>query len=102
MSEPQSTDMTRTKYQTGTVQRMIRKDIRGADYNPRVIDDTARERLMENVRRRGLMGPALIVNGRTGTLVSGHQRLGVLDTLEGRDDYMIDVTVVSLTDEEER
>jgi hypothetical protein len=42
------------------------------------------------------------VNKRTGRVVSGHQRLNALDALEGTQDYHLDVTVVDLTEKEER
>lgn len=35
-------------------------------------------------------------NERTGNLVGGHQRLGILDELEGRDDYDLDVAAVDV------
>lgn len=40
------------------------------------------------------MGPALVWNRRTKHIVSGHLRLAQLDTLEGSDDYALDMTVV--------
>lgn len=41
-------------------------------------------------------------NERTGHLVSGHQRLGVLDSLEGTKDYTLRVAVVDLDDAAEK
>lgn len=45
-----------------------------APYNPRIIDEDNYERLKNSVRRFGLVDP-ILVNGRTGLVVSGHQRL---------------------------
>ena len=41
-------------------------------------------------------------NQRTGRLVAGHQRLVILDALEGSDDYLLDVDVVDVDDKQER
>lgn len=83
------------------VDRVHRRDIKNAPYNPRQIDDHARRKLEENLRKRGLLSP-LVWNKRTGNLVSGHQRLSILDDLEKDDDFATDVAVVDLDDDEER
>lgn len=62
------------------VVEMKLSDIRPADYNPRVKlvpGDTEYEALKDSIERWGLVDP-LILNERTNTLVSGHQRLSVL------------------------
>lgn len=41
------------------------------------------------------------MNERTGRLVSGHQRLAILDALEGHDNYRLDVASVNLTEAQE-
>ena len=84
------------------MERVHRRSIQGAPYNPRAINADARKRLQENLKRLGLMGPAIIVNRPTMMLVGGHRRLDAMDALEGTDDYYIDVTVVDLTDAQER
>lgn len=56
------------------------EDIKPAAYNPRVTlksEDPEYEALSGSIDRFGLVVP-LIVNERTGTLVSGHQRLNAL------------------------
>ncbi len=56
------------------------KDIRPAKYNPRVVlkpGDPEWEALKNSLDRFGLAEP-LVVNEKTGNLVSGHQRLNVL------------------------
>jgi hypothetical protein len=55
--------------------------------------DAAR-RLRNNIRTVGLVGPALVWNRTTGTLISGHKRLAQLDLLEEGTDYKVDATVV--------
>lgn len=91
-----------TKYQTGTVERIHRSAIIGAEYNPRKITSTTAKRIREHLKRVGLLGPALVLNRPSMTLVSGHQRLAQLDVLEGSADYWLDMTVVELSAEEER
>lgn len=44
----------------------------------------------------------LVWNEATKHLVEGHQRIDILDELEGTDDYYLDVSVVTLTDKVER
>lgn len=86
------------KFETQTVKRT---DIKGADYNPRQIDEHAKKKLRANLKRVGLLAP-LVWNKRTGNLVSGHQRLSIMDTLEGSDDYSLTLAVVDLSEKEER
>ncbi len=91
-----------TRFQEGEVRRMSRASFHGATYNPRRIDKPALRRLRDNVKRVGLLGPAIVVNLRTGNVISGHRRLEVLDTLEGKPDYFVDVTAVDWDDATER
>lgn len=90
-----------TKHQTFTVRQIARALVKNAPYNPRVISDEARKRLKKKIRKTGLIEP-LIWNEATGNLVGGHQRLGILDELEGRADYELTVSVVKLTDADEK
>jgi len=53
-------------------------DLRGAEYNPRRIDEAAIARLTESIERLGLVKP-LIVRGKL--LVAGHQRTKALRRL---------------------
>lgn len=41
-------------------------------------------------------------NKRTGNLVSGHQRITIVDALEGTDDYDLDFSVVDLSEDDEK
>ena len=98
-------DIQASKYQKGEERLISRSQIREAPYNPRVIGEGAEKRLRANIKKVGLLG-TLIWNESTGNLVSGHQRLKALDTLEGypakRQDYEVRVTVVTLSDREEK
>lgn len=81
--------------------RINRLQIQNAPYNPRKIDDHARKKLKENLKKRGLL-EALVWNARTGNLVSGHQRLSILDDLAGGKPYLLDVNVVDLSESDEK
>lgn len=98
---PKSGEPQLSRFQKFEPRRIHRRDITGAAYNPRVIDDFARAKLQKKLESRGLMN-ALVWNEKTGNLVSGHQRLGILDALEGSADYLLDVDVVKLTPKQER
>lgn len=80
---------------------MPRKILNPAPYNPRVIDAPSRKRLKDSIKRDGLV-ETLVWNRRTGNLVSGHQRLSVLDELEGHQDYDLEVAVIDVDDVRER
>ena len=85
-----------------------RSKVNFADYNPRVIPDEALKTLKRGIKRFGLIG-GIIVNKRTGmTVVSGHQRLTVMDDLHKYDpktkenDYQIRVDVIDVDDKAEK
>jgi len=85
-------------------QRISRKQIKNAPYNPRQIDDHARKKLAGNIKKKGLLD-TLVWNKRTGNLVSGHQRLSILDQRaaeKGLANYLLDVAVVDLSESEEK
>lgn len=90
-----------TRHQSFVVKTIRRELVKNAVYNPRVIGDEARKRLKRKIKKAGLVEP-LIWNEATGNLVGGHQRLGILDELEGRGDYELTVAAVSLPVAEEK
>lgn len=94
----------RTKFQKGEERWIQRTQINPAPYNPRVIGEGAEKRLKAKMKTMGLLG-TLIWNERTGNLVSGHQRLKQLDSLEGYPakcaDYEVRVTVLDLDEKTE-
>lgn len=59
------------QFEYGTVKR---SQIKFADYNPRIIDESNQKKLVKAIRENGLIEP-LVWNKRTGVLVGGHQRL---------------------------
>ena len=95
-----------TKYQKFEIETLDRSAIKTDDYNPRTISGHAQRQLKGVLKDVGLLQP-LIWNKRTGTLVSGHQRLASLDALEryvpdGKKSYSLQVAVVDLDEKEER
>ena len=84
-----------------------RSQINFASYNPRKLPEDARKRLKANLKRIGLAG-GIVWNEATGNLVSGHQRLSILDEIQrydpetGKNDYPIRVEVLNLTEKEEK
>lgn len=78
-----------------------RTDIQKAPYNPRLIDDANKKRLEKGIKKHGLVEP-LVWNRRTGNLVSGHQRLSILDKLEKAKNYELDVSVIDVDEAEEK
>lgn len=89
------------KAQSFAMERVHRSKLNGAPYNPRIIDNNAKKKLEDNLKKVGLVEP-LVWNKQTGNLVSGHQRMSILDALAGTDDYVLDVAVVDLTPSEEK
>ncbi len=90
-----------TRVQKFAMERVNRADIHGAPYNPRTIDRHAKAKLEKNLRSVGLLQP-IVVNRRTMNVVSGHQRLATIDAIEGCGDYVLDVSMVELSDKEEK
>ncbi len=90
----------RTKYQKFEAVEIHRRDISGAPWNPRSLAPANRSRLKKGVKKHGIVD-TLVFNKRTGQLVGGHQRLSVLDELEGSDDYTITVQQIDVDENEE-
>lgn len=90
----------RSKFQKGEMQTLKRSELKGAEYNPRIIDKEAKKRLKEGLKKHGLVSP-ITYNKRTGNIVSGHQRISQLDALEKNQDYELDVWVIDVDEAEE-
>lgn len=84
-----------------------RSEINFASYNPRKISESARKKLKANLKRVGLLG-GIVWNERTGNLVSGHQRVSLIDevnqyySLNNKNDYTLRVEVVDLDEKSEK
>lgn len=89
-----------TKYQKYSIETIKRSDINFAYYNPRTIKENAQKKLKSKIKEDGLVMP-LVYNKRTGNLVSGHQRLTIIDGLEKNQDYDITVSVIDVDEKKE-
>lgn len=84
-----------------------RSEINFANYNPRKITQEARKCLKADLKRVGLLG-GIVWNENSGNLVSGHQRVSVMDEVNRYDprtkknDYLIRVEVVHMDDKTEK
>ncbi|MEG2286132.1 MAG: hypothetical protein RSB90_11265 [Eubacterium sp.] len=90
----------KSKYQKFIVETINRSDIKNAEYNPRIMDDGARKKLKQGLKKHGLIA-AITWNRKTGNIVGGHQRLDVLDSLERNQNYSLDVCVINVDEREE-
>lgn len=94
--------METNKYQAPSLE-IRRSEINLAGYNPRLIKPKARALLKANIKSGKLYG-GITWNKNTGNLVSGHQRISVLDELlkYPENDYVVRVDVAELTEKEEK
>ena len=83
------------------VRRSATQRVEAGCYNPRKIDPYARKLLKDKLEKVGCV-EALVWNRKTGNLISGHQRLSILDELEGKADYVVGVTVVNVSEKREK
>lgn len=91
----------KAKYESFDIEVINRKQLKNAPYNPRVISEEAKKRLKRGIKKFGLVEP-IVWNRRTGNIVSGHQRIAILDELEGTDDYDLHVAVIDVDEETEK
>ena len=84
------------KYEMRVVRR---SEIHGSDYNPRKISESAKKKLKRFLKKHGLWCP-LTLNSKTGNLISGHQRLEIMDSILGPD-YELTVAVGEVDETEE-
>ena len=94
-TKPKNKESNTTRFQKFITVTINRQKIKNAPYNPRIISDENFNTLKRNLRKIGLL-ETLVWNKTTGNLVSGHQRLKILDMLEKRDDYDLTVAMVEL------
>lgn len=97
-----------SKYIKSESVELKRSAIRFASYNPRKISEESRKTLKRGIKKFGLVG-GIVVNKRTCfTVVSGHQRLSVMDELQKynpdtkENDYRIRVDVVDMDEKSEK
>lgn len=93
-----------SKYIKSESVELNRSAIHLADYNPRKLSEESRKTLKRGIKKFGLVG-GIVVNKRTGlTVVSGHQRLSVMDELQKfpDNDYRIRVDVIDVDEKQEK
>lgn len=81
-----------------------RSQIHFASYNPRTLSEEEKKTLKRGIKKFGLVG-GIVVNKRTGmTVVSGHQRLTVMDELNKfpDNDYAIRVDLIDVDEKQEK
>jgi hypothetical protein len=91
------------KYERYVIKVVNRDQINEAYYNPRQITEEARKLLknfISDVKRGGLLDP-LIWNERTGNLIGGHQKLGILDQLHRGKPYQLTVAACDMDEVDE-
>ena len=85
-------------FEFGTVKR---SQIKFADYNPRIIDESNQKKLIKAIRENGLIEP-LVWNKRDGVLVGGHQRLTAADKIYRKKDYDVPVAIIDVDEKTEK
>ena len=92
------------KYFTSDIVELKRSQIHPADYNPRKISNEGKSALKRSIKNFGVLG-GIVVNRRTGnTIVSGHQKVYILDILNDYPDkdYSLRVEVVDYDEKKEK
>ncbi len=77
---------------------LMRSQIHPADYNPREIGENEKSTLKKGLKNFGLLG-GIVVNKQTGyTIVSGHQKVNLLDEMAGypEHDYQLKVELIDV------
>jgi len=88
------------KLESFTAETVNRRDIQGADYNPRKISESAKKKLRKKMREWGAVQP-IVVNRRTMTIVGGHQRIDAMDSILRKDDYELTVAMIDVDEKQE-
>jgi len=88
------------KLESFTTETVNRRDIQGADYNPRKISESAKKKLRKKMREWGAVQP-IVVNRRTMTIVGGHQRIDAMDSILRKDDYELTVAMIDVDEKQE-
>lgn len=99
--------MKENKIKQAEIREIKRSEINFAAYNPRNITEEARKALKANLKKIGLLG-GVVWNEETGNLVSGHQRVSIMDDVNKYDpatnenDYVFRVEVAHLDEKTEK
>jgi hypothetical protein len=101
MQKQPSNEKSLSQFQKFEILTIDRSNILNAPYNPRIIDPSAKAKLRKSLATDGLV-ETLVWNKRTGNLVSGHQRIALLDELEQSQDYALTVSAIDVTLKKEK
>lgn len=99
--------MKQNKVKQSEYREVNRSSIQFANYNPRKITPEAKKKLKDNIKRVGILG-GIVWNERTKNLVSGHQRLSIIDEINRynpdtqENDYLVRVEVVDFDEKTEK
>lgn len=99
--------MKKTDLQKYEMVSVRRSEIKEHPKNPRHISESAKKKLKDKMKQVGLLQPIIVNQRPDGTMyvLGGHQRLGVMDSLEryqeGKNDYELDVAMVHISEVEE-
>jgi hypothetical protein len=93
--------MARARHEKFELAEVHRSELKNAPYNPRHIKPKNRQKLRGVLKRLGMVSP-ITWNRRSGNIVGGHQRVDILDALEGTKDYTLTVAAVDLDEKQER
>jgi len=93
--------MALSKFEKFVIEEIDRSEIKNAEYNPRKLSDKAKKKLKDNLEKVGLIQP-ITWNRLTGNIVSGHQRVALLDSLHKSKKYSLSVAVVEMDDKTEK
>lgn len=91
-----------SKYIRSESVELLRSQIQFADYNPRTLDDESKKSLKRGIKKFGLLGGVIVNKATNYTIVSGHQRITVMDELQkynpqtGENDYKVRVDLIDV------
>lgn len=96
-----------SKFFRSETREILRSEITPAEYNPRTITKEARALIKQSIRANGVIG-GMVWNEQTGNLVSGHQKLSILDELQKynpqtkENDYLLKVEIIQVSEKVEK
>lgn len=91
-----------SKYIRSESVELLRSQIHFADYNPRTLDEESKKSLKRGIKKFGLLGGVIVNKATNYTIVSGHQRITVMDELQKYDpqtkenDYKVRVDLINV------
>ncbi|MEG1693454.1 MAG: DNA methylase [Bacteroidales bacterium] len=92
------------KYFKSETKVLFRSEIHPAEYNPRKITENAKKELKKSIKKFGVVGGMVVNSFTNNTLVSGHQKLVILDEMNKypENDYQLKVEIVDVDEKTEK